>query len=226
MEIKGKVGRGVKASPVKRSMPSGWLALAFIGMLPLFAATQGSGPGSVAGLSRNAAESAATKMRQIQEASLAGRSFGVVRIGEVEANSYLQYELAADFPPGVSKARLQLQPERPQASAEVDFDKLKAASRNPPNPLVDYFVQGVHTIGVEGTLAGAGGTAEFHLETVTLDGITMPRFVVDYLIDHYVKTHYPGVAIDRPFQMGFSIDKLKIEAGSIVLIGFPASSSR
>jgi hypothetical protein len=195
-------------------------------MFPLIAATQGSGPESVSGLSRGAAESAAAKMRQIQEASPAGRSFGLIRIGEVEANSYLQYELSADFPPGLSKVRLQFQPGRPQGSAEVDFDKLKAASRNPPNPLVDYFVQGVHTIGVEGSLAGSGGTGEFHLETVTLDGITMPRFVVDYLIEHYVKTHYPGVAIDRPFQMGFSIDKLKIEAGSILLIGFPATSSK
>ena len=93
-------------------------------------------------LSREAAGSTAIKLRQIQEGSDSGHSFGLVRISETEANSYLHYEMAPDFPAGVSKPRLKFQPGRPQGFAEVDFDKIKEASKTPPNPLVDYFLRG------------------------------------------------------------------------------------
>ena len=67
-------------------------------------------------LSWEAAQSAARKLDQVREAAGQGRSFGSVRISEVEANSYLQYEMLPYFPPGVSRVRLKFHPARPQGS--------------------------------------------------------------------------------------------------------------
>jgi hypothetical protein len=174
-----------------------------------------------AGISKEAAASAANKIRQIQESADSGRSFGSIRISQTELNSYIDYELPPLLPPGISKIRLQLQPGRTQGTAEVDFDRLKGSVRTQPNPWIAFFLRGVHTLGVDGALAGSNGVGQFHLETVTLDDITMPQMLVEYLIDHYLKPRYPTAAVDQPFTMGFSIDKLTVEAGSVLLAGRP-----
>ena len=145
----------------------------------------------------------------------------MVRITEREANSYLRYELSPSYPPGVSQIRLTFQPNRILGSSLVDFDKLKEGRRVPPNPLADFLLRGEHTVAAQGTLWGANGTAEFHLEWVTLDGVTLPRTVVEFLIEHYLESRYPEAAIDRPFLLPFAIDSLRAEAGSVVLTGKP-----
>ena len=178
--------------------------------------------GAEEALSQEAADSAAAKLRRIEDASIRGRSFGTVRITEREANSYLHRELSASFPPGVSEGRLQFQPDRPIGSAVIDFDRMKEALRAPPHPIADILLRGVHTLAVEGTLSGAEGTAEFHPETVMLDGLTLPRPVVEFLIEHYLKVRYPTVALDRPFPLPLSIDRVSVEAGSVVLADKPA----
>ena len=197
-----------------------------VAALFLFAAglTGTSSPAAQAGkaeqdgnLSPEAADSAAAKIDRIQEASRSGRSYGAVRITEREANSYLRYELSPSYPPGVSQIRMTFQPNRILGSSLVDFDKLKEGRRVPPNALADFLLRGEHTVAAQGTLWGANGTAEFHLEWVALDGVTLPRAVVEFLIEHYLQSRYPEAAIDRPSLLPFAIDSLRAEAGSVVL---------
>ena len=197
------------------------IVAAWLGEHPALSVQAGTA-GADEELSQEAADSAAAKLRRIEDASIAGHSFGTVRITEREANSYLHHELSSSFPPGVSEARLQFQPTRPIGSAVIDFDRMKEALRAPPHPIADFLLRGVHTLAVEGTLSGSEGTAEFHLETVILDGITLPRLVVEFLIEHYLKARYPTVATDRPFHLPLSIDRVSVEAGSVVLAGKPA----
>jgi len=193
------------------------LALLLFGQSLLLAAQEA--PEWDAGLSKEAAQSAAGKFRQIQESAETDRPFGRIQLSEQEVNSYFHYEMASLFPPGVSKIRMEFQPNRPIGFVLVDFDKVRESLKTPPNPLVSYFLQGVHTVGVEGTLVASNGTGRFHLEVVTLDGITLPQFVVDFLIEQFVKAHYPSVDLDRPFRLPFSIDQVRVEAGKIVLVG-------
>ncbi|MBI4465107.1 MAG: hypothetical protein HY647_10420 [Acidobacteria bacterium] len=168
-----------------------------------------------AGLSKEAAQTAALKLRRIQESSPTNHSFGWIKLSEQEVNSYFRYELASALPPGVSKIRLQFHPHRPIGFALVDFDKIKEISST---PLLGYFLQGVHAVGVEGTFSSSNGTGQFQLETVTLDGIALPQIVVDFLIERYVKARYPNAAIDRPFSLPFSIEQVRVEEGEVVLV--------
>jgi len=210
---------------ITRRMPICLLCLTLL-VLPQLSARFQSGVDPAADLSRAAAQSAALKMLRIEERYYAGKSFGTIRITEIEANSYLAYQLSPEFPKGFSKARLQFQPARVRGTAEVDFDQMKASSKNPPNLLVDMLVRGVHTLSAEGLLSASGGMGKFDLETVTLDGYVLPSFAVEYLIDYYLKSRYPDVAINRPFKMGFAIDRLRVEAANLVLISSNPTSGR
>ncbi len=169
-------------------------------------------------LSQQAAQSAAAKLSQVETAT-SGHGFDAVRITEAEANSYLYYDLQPSVPDGVSNLHLQFQPGRPHGSAVVDFDKIKQSMKTPPNALIAYFLTGIHRIGVSGTFYATNGLAQFHLETVTLDDITMPEMLVDYLIDHYLRTRYPGLAIDRPFPLSPGVDKVTVESGDVLITG-------
>lgn len=171
------------------------------------------------GLSEEAAQMAALKFSRIHESSQSNRSFGLIEISEQEANSYFRHKMASSLPPGVSKIRLKFQSARPTGFVLVDFDKIKETLSTALNPALSYFLQGVHTVGVGGTFSSSNGTGQFHLETVTLDGITLPQFVVDFLIERYIKARYPNVAIDRPFSLPFSIEQANVEEGKVVLVG-------
>ncbi|MBI3894596.1 MAG: hypothetical protein HY313_01560 [Acidobacteria bacterium] len=171
------------------------------------------------GLSEEAAQMAALKFSRINESSQSNRSFGSIELSEQEANSYFRYKMASSLPPGVSKIRLKFQSDRPTGFVLVDFDKIKETASTTLNPALSYFLQGIHTVGVGGTFSSSNGVGQFHLETVTLDGYTLPQFVVDFLIERYVKSRYPNVALDRPFSLPFSIEQANVEEGAVVLVG-------
>jgi hypothetical protein len=176
-------------------------------------------------LSRDAAASAAGKFQKILDSSDRGESFGTLRLSEAEINSYIRYDLAHEIPSGLSNVVLRLQPGRTRGTAEVDFDRLRASMKTPPNPLIALFLQGVHELGVEGAISGANGSGEFHLQSVTLDNVTLPEPVVEYLIDHYLRTRYPGVAINQPFRLPYSIEQLTVETGSVRLTARPMAAA-
>ena len=101
-----------------------------------------------AGLSREAATSAAGKLKIIQEGSLASPSSPDVRLSEVEANSYLYYDVPPYLPPGLSKVRMHFSPNRTRGIAEVDFDKVKEALRRPPDLLMSFLLHAMPAGGI------------------------------------------------------------------------------
>jgi hypothetical protein len=170
-----------------------------------------------AGISKEAAVAVEGKFKQIEQSSAVGQPFGTVHLSEPELNSYVKYDLEPLFPPGLSNVQLQLRPGRPQGTAVIDFDKLKGGMKSPPNPLLAYLLQGVHTLGVQGTFSATNGMGRFHLETVTLDGTVLPETVVNYLVDQYLKAHYPTVAIDHPFALAFGIQRIDVQSASVLV---------
>ena len=191
----------------------------------LLPAAWAQAPEAAPALSKEAADSAAGKFQKILDSSDRGVSFGTLRLNEAEINSYIRYDLPQEIPSGVSKVALKLQPGRTHGTPDVDFDRLRASMRTQPNPLIALFLTGVHELGVEGTISGSNGSGEFHLESVTLDSATLPEPVVEYLIDHYLRTRYPGVAINQPFRLPFSIEQLVVETGSVRLTARPMSAT-
>lgn len=190
-------------------------------IVPAQSAAAASKSGSEGAVSAEAAESAAGKLQQILDVSRGAGA--LVRFTEAEVNSYLFYELASRYPRGVSKINVRFTPGHLQGTCEVDFEKLRAARRS-PGGMMDYLFFGVHTLAVEGGFSAVGGTGQFDLQTVELDGVPLPRMLVDFLIDTYLRPRFPTLALDSPFRMPYSIDRVQVGRASIEVEAKPPAA--
>jgi hypothetical protein len=163
-----------------------------------------------------AAESAAEKLRRIRAASDDGAAGSLTEFSETEVNSYLAYELGPRFPAGLTKVQVRFFPGRIHGTSEVDFDKAKAA-RPSPGGMTDYLFWGTHTLEAEGSFSAIDGVGHFDLESVALDGVRVPQPVVDLLIERFLKSRYPGLVLDAPFLLPYSIDRVQVMRESLLV---------
>jgi len=190
--------------------------------VPSWSAAAPGTAASPAAVSAEAAEAAAAKLERIRHPSAGASSSEVVRFTEEEVNSYLYYDLASQYPPGLSKVNITFTPSQIAGTAEVDFDKAKAARQRPAPAVMDYLFWGVHTLAVEGDFSAVDGKGYFALASVSLDGVTLPRPLVDFLISTYLKPRFPGFDLDSPFPLPYSIDRVQVKRGSIEVAVKPA----
>jgi len=122
---------------------------------------------------------------------------------EQEVNAYLASG-RLEFPAGVQSVRLQGQPGIVTADTRVDFDRLRAGI-NSSNPLLSIFT-GVPDVIVVSHAHGLKGKAFVHVDSVSLDGVEIPRFVLQLFIDKYLRPKYPQAGLDSQFALPDKID--------------------
>jgi hypothetical protein len=122
---------------------------------------------------------------------------------EQEVNAYLASG-AIKLPAGVESVNFQGQPEVVIATARVDFDQLKAGRRS-SNPLLTMF-SGIHDVVVSAHVRGAGGQGYVNVDSVSLDGVDIPRFALQMFVEKYLQPKYPGVGLDSKFALPARID--------------------
>jgi len=122
---------------------------------------------------------------------------------EQEINAYFESG-NVKLPAGVRSVAFQAQPGAPTATSQVDFDQLKAG-RNSYNPLLSIFT-GLHDVIVTAHAYGAGGQGLVHVDSVSLDGVEIPRFVLELFIQKYLKPKYPNIGLDSRFALPARVD--------------------
>jgi hypothetical protein len=122
---------------------------------------------------------------------------------EREINSYLAAG-KVDLPEGVQSVKFQGQPGIIMATAHVDFDVIKAG-RSSMNPLLSVF-SGIHDIVVVAHAQGGGHEGVVHVDSVSLDGVQIPRFVLASFIEKYLQPKYPRVGLDSRFSLPEKLD--------------------
>jgi hypothetical protein len=120
-----------------------------------------------------------------------------------EVNAYLASG-EVNLPEGVKSVRFQGKPGMIEAFARVDFDQI-TASRRSSNPLLRLFT-GTHDLHVMARAKGAGGMGEAHVESVEMDGVTVPRAALQFFLERYITPKYPEVALDTSFRLPYKID--------------------
>ena len=88
--------------------------------------------------------------------------------------------------------------------AQVDFDRLKQG-RNSGNPLLSIF-SGVHNVEVIANGRGAGAIGYVEIQSVSLDGVQVPRMVLQLFVEKYLKPKYPNLGLDSTFRLPDKID--------------------
>jgi hypothetical protein len=99
----------------------------------------------------------------------------------------------------VKSLKLVGEPGMISGTAQVDFDRIREGSRS-SNPLLSIF-SGIHEVVVVTHAHGAGGEGFVHVDSVSLDGVEVPRFVLQLFVDKYLKPKYPEIGLDSRFPL-------------------------
>lgn len=133
---------------------------------------------------------------------------------EQEINSYFASN-QVQLPEGVQSVRFQGQPGAITANTRVDFDKLKAGQMS-GNPLLSMF-SGVHDVIVTAHAHGAGGKGYVNVDTVTLDDVEIPRFVLEAFVEKYLQPKYPQIGLDSTFLLPDHIDIAEVGLHKLIV---------
>ncbi|HZR57383.1 MAG TPA: hypothetical protein VFA74_10955 [Terriglobales bacterium] len=126
---------------------------------------------------------------------------------EKEINEYISSG-KIKLPAGVQSVVLQGQPGVIIGRARIDFDEIKTG-RNSANPLLSVF-SGIHNVMVVAQAYGAGGRGFVRVETVSLDDVEIPRFVLQMFADKYLKPKYPNIGLDSKFALPDRLDTASV----------------
>src|ERR1700730_11188175 len=112
------------------------------------------------------------------------------------------------LPDGLQSVVFQEQPGILVGTSRVDFDKLKAG-KNSYNPLLSIF-SGLHDVVVMTHAYGAKGEGLVHVDSVSLDGVEVPQFVLQLFVEKYLKPKYPNIGLDSRFALPARVDAATI----------------
>jgi hypothetical protein len=101
------------------------------------------------------------------------------------------------------------------SDATVDFDAIKEGKRN-LNPLLSMF-SGVHDVQVTAAATASGGKGHVNIQTVSIDGIEVPRMALQLFVNKYLKPKYPDLGLENQFQMPDRIDSATVGNDNAVL---------
>lgn len=125
-----------------------------------------------------------------------------------EINAYFA-ERRLTMPEGVRSVVFTLSPNQVHAQARIDFDDI-TRNRRTHNPLM-YLFTGVHNVAVSARTAPAGaGKVHVAVESVTIDGVTVPRMALQFFVDRFVSPKYPKVGLDRDYSLPAKMDAVVI----------------
>jgi hypothetical protein len=156
-----------------------------------------------------AADSFQKKIEFIQTNAAASRPDPKpVVFAEEEINAYFA-ERRLKMPEGVKTVVFDLKPNQVTATTRVDFEQLRQ-SRPSANPLLSIF-DGMHDCQVVAHTEPAGlGMVHVKVESVVIDGVTVPRMALQMFVDHYVKPKYPNVGLDNDYRLPARIESATI----------------
>lgn len=134
---------------------------------------------------------------------------------EAEINAYLASD-GVEMPSGVQSVVLSGTPGVVSGTARVDFDQVRAGIHS-SNPLLSIF-SGVHDVAVETHAYGRAGQGYVHVDSVSLDGIEVPHFVLELFVEKYLTPRYPQIGMDSRFTLTDRIDSAVVGRHQVTLV--------
>ena len=122
---------------------------------------------------------------------------------EKEVNAYIASD-NVKLPSGVQSLKLAGAPGVITGTAQVDFDRVREGVHS-SNPLLSIF-SGLHEVVVVAHAHGAGRTGYVHVDSVSLDGVEVPHFVLELFVEKFITEKNPQIGIDSQFALPDRID--------------------
>jgi len=171
-------------------------------------------------ISRQHAEAFERKVGQIN----AGRSPATplrTPVSEDEINSWFAYRAQSSLPEGITNPKVtMIGSGRVSGQATVDLDAV--GKRRSSGGWLDPWalLAGRLPIGVTGTLQAKDGKGQFSLESATLGGVPMPKFMLQELLSLYSRSpeRPRGMSLDDPFPLPANIRQIEVGRGEAVVV--------
>lgn len=139
-------------------------------------------------------------------------------LSEQEVNAWFASPYAK-LPKGVRSLRVNGNTGQITASASIDFDAVKEGRSGGGgfNPLMSMF-NGIHEVQIAADAVAEGGQAQVHVQTVSIDDVNVPRFALEFFVEHYLKPKYPNVGLDTTFDPGYRIDTATVGRHQLTIV--------
>jgi hypothetical protein len=133
-----------------------------------------------------------------------------------EINAYFA-ERRLNMPEGVKSVVFDLRENEVTARTRVDFEQIRK-SRQSMNPLLAIF-DGEHDCEVTAYAEPAGaGMVHVRVESVEIDGVTVPKMALRMFVEKYVNPKYPNVGLDNDYRLPAHIESavIDLDEGTII----------
>jgi len=137
------------------------------------------------------------------------------QLSEAEVNTFLASGKVR-LPAGVESLRLVGTPGTITAHCLVDLDRVRAGRAN-SNPLLGLF-SGVHDVVVVAQASGSHHQGRVHVNSVAIDDVEVPRFILELFVEKYVTPRYPGVGMDSVFALPDRIETATVGEHGLTVV--------
>jgi hypothetical protein len=128
-------------------------------------------------------------------------------ITEDELNAYFDAG-RVKLPAGVDHVHFVSTPGILNSNLLVNFDELRAG-RAASNPLLGLFT-GTHQVDIVANGEASAGTAHAHVQSVSLDDVQVPRFLLELFVTKVLQPKYPKAALDSDFKLPGRMDTVTL----------------
>ena len=134
---------------------------------------------------------------------------------EAEVNAYLASDNVR-LPDGVQSVNLEGEDGVITGHARVDFDRIREGAHS-SNPLLSVF-SGVHDVLVVAHAHGAEARGHVHVDSVSIDDMEVPHFVLQLFVDKFLTPKYPDLGIDSQFALPNRINSAVVGTHDLTVI--------
>jgi hypothetical protein len=167
--------------------------------------------------SRPQSDSFAKKLAIIkQHAAESPKSTRRTTVTEGELNSWFVYRAPALLPVGVKEPSVTVVGNGKLVGVvTVDLDDVGKSKSGAWNVL-----GGRVPITLSGVLRTKDGKGQFDLQSASLSGVPLPKFLLQEIVAHYTRSedHPNGIRLDDPFDLPASIKQIDVGQGQAVII--------
>jgi hypothetical protein len=141
-------------------------------------------------------------------------------ITESELNSFLSIHARSEMPPGVLDPVVTIDSAgRLTGRAIVDLDEVKRAQRSEGMSVLSL-LSGRVPVEATGVLHAAAGKGKFDLETATVNGVPVPKSILQQVVSYYSRTpeNPAGIDLEAPFELPVGIREITTQKGQALIV--------
>lgn len=180
-------------------------------------------PLMAADVSKQQADVFARKLGEIAKEAPPAIKPGMRRtpVTEAELNSWFAYQAQPLLPKGVSQPEVAILGNgKVKGTATVDLDSV--ATRRSTGSMLDpwSYLGGRVPVNVTGTLHTKDGTGRFDLEAADVNGLPVPKFLLQEMLSFYSRSERrpQGIRLDDPFTLPARIQQIEVGQGRAVVV--------